>query len=121
MNRERFGNVIIRSSLNTLRLCINTSFGRQQQDGNVAGLQISFNKLAKFDTVNTRHHHVGKNNIHTMLFHNSQCFFAVSGGQRHIVLPEIIFQVIHHLFIVIYQQDSRTLFLTAGFYLITVR
>ena len=87
----------------------------------MAGLQISFNKLAKFDTVNTRHHHVGKDNVHTVLFHNSQCFFTVSGGQRHIVLPEIIFQVIHHLFIVIYQQDSRTLFLTAGFYLITVR
>ena len=57
----------------------------------MAGLQISLNKLTKFDAVNSRHHHVGKNNVYTVFFHDSQCFFSVSGGKRHIVLPEIIF------------------------------
>ena len=103
-HRERFGDIIVRTYLQSFQLLFQIRFGGQYDDRYMTGAQVLLNLFAQLQAVHNGHHDIRKNQVRLLLLHERQCFLSVTRFRYVVTFSQLITQISTNIEIVFYDE-----------------
>ena len=109
LRMERLGDIIVRPTVQSLQILFGRIECRQQNDRDMAEIQVVFHLQAHFRTCHFRHHDIADHQIGLLGINLFQPFLAVMRTDHFVERGEQVFQHLKQLFVVLHQKHRARL------------
>lgn len=101
---ERFGDIVVRPQAQALEVVLHGGLGRQQDDGDMAGLEVGLDGLAQLGAGHSGQDDVAEHDVRALRPHLFQSLPAVGGGDDGVELLEHLHQHLLQGVVVLHNQ-----------------